>query len=70
MNNDQENNTNKTVDNSLRYLTCKKYDNGKTVREISEELEIKYYTTFAIIRKYKKTGVIYPKRKTVEEKNI
>lgn len=48
---------NTTITNEMRNLICKKYENGKTIREISEELEFNYYTLAAIIRKYKTKGI-------------
>lgn len=49
---------NSKITEEMRILIRKKYDNGKTVREISDELECKYTTIAAIVKKYKDTGSI------------
>jgi len=39
--------------NSTRHLMCSKYEAGKSVKQISEELEVNYKTVYNIIKTYK-----------------
>jgi len=41
------------LDNSVRELICRKYDSGKPVKVISEELDVKYKTVYSILKIYK-----------------
>jgi len=46
----------KKLDNSIRQLICQKFDAGKPVKVISEELDVKYRTVASILKVYKEEG--------------
>ena len=49
-------NSRKKLDNSIRQLICQKFDAGKPIKVISEELDVKYRTVASILKVYKKEG--------------
>lgn len=58
------------ISNSERALICKKYDDGKSISSIADELELNVKTVNSIIRLYKKTGRIEEKATRNEREKI